>query len=65
MSTIHIVYMTQFLLRSLPRWRARLRIRESGFDSWHTLTACGSSDDKEVKGVFGRPGARVGVGFAR
>ena len=30
-----------------------------------TLTACGPSDDKEVKDVFGRPGARVGVGSAR
>ena len=28
----------------------------------HTLTACGPSDGKEVKDVFGRPGARVGVG---
>ena len=30
-----------------------------------TLTACGPSDGKEVKDVFGRPGARVGVGSAR
>ena len=31
----------------------------------HTLTACGPSDGKEVKDVFGRPGARVRVGSAR
>ena len=30
-----------------------------------SLTACGQSDGKEVKEVFGRPGARVGVGSAR
>ena len=30
-----------------------------------TLTACGPSDGKEVKDVFGRPGARVGEGSAR
>ena len=30
-----------------------------------TLTACGPSDGKEVKDVFGRPGARVDVGSAR
>ena len=29
------------------------------------LTACGPSDGKEVKDVFGRPGTRVGVGSAR
>ena len=40
-------------------------IGRSGFDSRHTLTACGPSDSKEVKDVFGRPGARVGVGSAR
>ena len=27
--------------------------------------ACGPSDGKEVKDVFGRPGARVEVGSAR
>ena len=51
-----------------PRWR-----RGSGldcnqtirFDSRLTLTACGPSDGKEVKDVFGHPGARVGVGSAR
>ena len=30
-----------------------------------SLTACGPSDGKEVKDVFGRPGARVDVGSAR
>ena len=30
-----------------------------------TLTACGPSDGKEVKDVFGRPGARVEVDSAR
>ena len=35
------------------------------FDSLHTLIACGTSDDKEVKDVFGRSSARVGVGSAR
>ena len=30
-----------------------------------TLTACGPSDGKEVKDVFGRPGAHIGVGSAR
>ena len=30
-----------------------------------TLTACGPSDGKEIKDVFGRPGARVEVGSAR
>ena len=30
-----------------------------------TLTACGPSDGKEVKDVFGRPGACVRVGSAR
>ena len=30
-----------------------------------TLTACGPSDGKEVKDVFGRPGACVEVGSAR
>ena len=39
--------------------------RRSGFDSPLTLTACGPSDGKEVKDVFGRPGARVDVGSAR
>ena len=29
------------------------------------LTACGPSDGKEVKDVFGRPGARVEVVSAR
>ena len=29
------------------------------------LTACGSSDGKGVKDVFGRPVARIRVGFAR
>ena len=29
-----------------------------------TLTACGPSDGKEVKDIFGRPGARVKVGSA-
>ena len=29
------------------------------------LTACGPSDGKEVKDVFGRPGARVDIGSAR
>ena len=33
--------------------------------SRHILTACGSSDAKEAKDVFGRPGVRVGVGLAR
>ena len=28
-----------------------------------TLTACGPSNGKEVKDVFGRPGARVEVGY--
>ena len=35
------------------------------FNSPLTLTVCGLSDGKEVKDVFGRPGARVGVGSAR
>ena len=39
--------------------------RRSGFDSRHALTVCGPSDGKEVKDVFRRPGARVGVGSAR
>ena len=34
-------------------------------DSRLTLTACELSDGKEVKDVFGRPGAHVGVGSAR
>ena len=34
------------------------------FDSRLTLTVCGPSDGKEVKDVFWRPGARVGVGSA-
>ena len=29
-----------------------------------TLTACGPSNGNEVKDVFGRPGAHVGVGSA-
>ena len=29
------------------------------------LTTCGPSDGKEVKDLFGRPGARVEVGSAR
>ena len=37
----------------------------SGFESRLTLTACRPSDGKEVKDVFGRPGARVGIGSAR
>ena len=54
---------------SPPRWR-----RGSGLDFGSedpgsipslTLTACGPSDGKEVKDVFGRPGARVEVGSAR
>ena len=51
----------------LPRWR-----RGSGPDcgsddpgSIPSLTACGPSDGKEVKDVFGRPCARVGLGSAR
>ena len=47
------------------RKRAGLRIGRSGFDTRHTLTACGSSDGKEIEDVFGRPGARVGVGSTR
>ena len=44
-----------------PRWR-----RDSGLDFGPlTLTACGPSDGKELKDVFGRPGARVEVGSAR
>ena len=35
----------------------------SGFNSWRTLAACGSSDGKEVKDVFIPPG--VGVGSTR
>ena len=31
----------------------------------YTLTACGPSDGKEVKDVFGRPGAHAEVGSAR
>ena len=45
--------------------RAGLWIGRSGFDSPLTHTACGPSDGKEVKYVFGRPGARVEVGSAR
>ena len=37
-------------------------IGRSGFHSRLTLTACEPSDGKEVEGIFGRPGARVGVG---
>ena len=44
---------------------AGLWIGRYGFDSPLTLTACGPSDGKEVKDVFGRPGARVEVGLAR
>ena len=29
------------------------------------MSACGPSDGKEVKDIFGRPGARVEVGSAR
>ena len=47
------------------RSRAGLLIGKSGFDSPLTLTACGPSDGKEVKDVFGRPGDRVEVGSAR
>ena len=47
------------------RLRAGLWIGRSGFDSPLTLTACGPSNGKEVKDVFGRPGARVEVGSAR
>ena len=36
------------------RWRAGLSIGRSGFDFPLTLTACGPSDGKEVKDVFGR-----------
>ena len=43
-------------------WTVDRRIR---FDIRLTVTAFGPSDDKEVKDVFGRPGARVGVGSAR
>ena len=35
------------------------------FDSQRTLTACGRSNCKEVKDVFGRSGAHVRVGLAR
>ena len=35
------------------------------FDSRHSLTACGSSDGKMVKDIYGRPGTRVGVVSAR
>ena len=38
--------------------------KTTGFDSRHTLTACGPSDGTEVEDVFGRSGARVGVGSA-
>ena len=34
------------------------------FDSRHTLTTCGPSNGKEVKDIFGRPGAHVRVGSA-
>ena len=45
--------------------RAALWISRYGFDFRHPLIACGPSDDKEVKDVFGRPGARVGLCSAR
>ena len=45
--------------------RTGLWIGWSGFDSQHSLTACGLSGGKEVEDVFGRPGARIGVGSAR
>ena len=52
-----------------PRWRRGSGLdfgsEKSGFDSPLTLTACGPSDGKEVKDVFGRPGALVKVGSAR
>ena len=57
-----------FAVRRPPRWRRGNGLdcgSRSGSDSRHTLTACGPSDVKEVKDVFGRPGARVGVGSAR
>ena len=38
---------------------------QSMFQQERNLTACGPSDGKEVKDIFGRPGARVGVGSAR
>ena len=47
------------------RSRAELRIGRPGFDSRHNLTVCGASDGMEVKDVFERPGARVGVGSTR
>ena len=40
-------------------------IARSGFDSRLTPTACGSSDGKEVKDVFGCPASHVEVGSAR
>ena len=42
-------------------------VHQQQFD-WHATnyaTTCGPSDGKEVKDVFGRPGARVEVGSAR
>ena len=49
-----------------PRWRGGSRLdcgsENPGSISRHTITACGPSDGKEVKDVFGHPGARVGPG---
>ena len=39
--------------------------REIRVDSRHSLTACGPSNGKKVKDVFGRPSAQVGVGSER
>ena len=47
----HIIIITLFskLIMFVARCLGWHRIGKSGFDSRQTLTACGPSDDKEVK----------------
>ena len=58
------------IFKSPSRWRRGSgldcgSVRRPGFDSLLNLIACGPSEGKEVKDVFGRPGARVRVDSAR
>ena len=50
---------------SPPRWRRGNGLDIGSEESRDTLTVFGSFDGKEFKDVFGRHGARVGVGSAR
>ena len=67
--TLQCTYRCTALYNRPPQWRRGSGLdfgsEDPGSNTPLTLTACGPSDGKEVKDVFGRPVARVEVGSAR